>query len=88
MTIQTTVTLENASPELIAQINALIEAAKVQSTVVTREIISENICGFLNLSVDQSKKAEALAGFDLEEAKQATQLRNRRNNASQLANIL
>lgn len=88
---QTTITLQNATPELLAQIEALLASANVKAETVTREIVSENVCGFLGLAIDTDKvKEDTETLFSVEAMAQAKALKakNAQMSQSRLANLL
>lgn len=87
----TTIKIQNASEEVLAQIAALLAASEVEHSIVTNELVSGDVLGALGLSVDQNKVAEAQSDDSfkagLEKAMQAKNAR-RNNVNSQLAAIL
>lgn len=92
MATKTTFTVNNASPELLAQLEALLATISEENSpqLLTVEIQDKNILGFLNLTIDQSKvEAESSELFNKESFAKAQELKARRNqNANLLANVL
>lgn len=86
---QTTITAQNLPAEVLAQIEAILKANEVKAEIVTRDIQSENICGFLGLSIDDKKvKEDTETLFSPEAMAQAKALKASRNQSSALANLL
>lgn len=92
MATKTTFTVNNASPELLAQLEALLATISEENSpqLLTVEIQDKNILGFLNLTIDQSKvEQESSELFNKESFAKAQELKARRNqNANLLANVL